>query len=259
MNSSSRPLKSPNCFQLAFKSCISARERMSFSMETKPLLFSWLLWSSNLKKRFLLCGWFCKQRVKTKLRIRIRKIEIGRPLMKWGAGQRDWEWTPKCDQCMFWEKIQVPEEVPQSPWPQVWGCGRQSRPWHPLCGSPEEFQIHLSHTIFISCTFSTQLEGLLRWLNFHLLWRLLEPPRFWCWVCVLKIIFLCKIRNPERSKFNSSLPLKLVYCVTRNESYSLFRISYEWYVNHISYVRDINQCIFRRDINKCFFYKKRYQ
>ena len=100
---SSRPLKSPNCVQLAFKSCISARERMSFSRETNPLLFSWLLWSSNWKTRFLQCGWFCKQRAKTKLRIRLQKLKKGRlpDRMKWDAGQREWEWTRKCDQCMF--------------------------------------------------------------------------------------------------------------------------------------------------------------
>ena len=80
LNSSSRPLKSPNCFQLAFKSCISARERMTLSRQTNPLLFSWLLWSSNWKTRFLQCGWFCKQRVKTRLRIRLQSLNSGRLL-----------------------------------------------------------------------------------------------------------------------------------------------------------------------------------
>ncbi len=49
-------------------------------------------------------------------------------------------------------KSQVPEEVPQSPWPPVWGCGMQSRPWHPPCGSPEEFSnvTSLTHFSFLA-------------------------------------------------------------------------------------------------------------
>ena len=153
LNLSSRPLKSPNCVQLAFKSCISARERRTLSRERNPLLFSWLLWSSNWKTRFLQCGWFCKQRVKTKLGIRLQKVKKERPLgsdemrcRTEGVGV-----DSKVRSLHVWcleKKSQVPEEVPQSPWPPVWGCGMQSRPWHPPCGSPEEFSNFTSLTHF---------------------------------------------------------------------------------------------------------------
>jgi hypothetical protein len=158
--------------------------------------------------------------------------------MKWGVGQSHRGSGSGLESAisacsMSWEKSQVPEEVPQSPWPQVWGCGMESRPWHPPCGSPEEFPSSpLSHIFHFLRTFLTQQWGPQRGLNFHLLWRLLDW-RFWCWFWVLKIFSIIKIRNTERSNFNrlilakssknlwhthSSLPLKLVHCVTRNKS-----------------------------------------